>query len=452
MKKIIIGLLIGLSGSISFGVDLSKYFSQEQIKVIDTYLEKFHKNMEKSPINTQCKKYEKILNKIKAAENKKLPKNILALLEYIKEKIITWSKVCKVAEVKNNNQKIQNNKTEKTIKNSQKNQEKIENIKINSDYLRKDSILVDISWLAYTIYGINIKPIYGDIFVKSLLFKNTFGSQADSVIKNWYLVSLTWKILAKSTFSNWYIYFELPKPIKLIKDVNTPFYVAIEINKVDWNTTNRFIKLSLVKKLNDLKTSIISADNWEEIWNWVGNDFASNTYIIRNSKLLLRNYYTRRNLRNWFRQIYSLNISSTWWKALLKSLVLNTYLYKTQLDTWNILVKINYKKYPNVKFEFSWKNYIWNWKLKITFWGNGYEITTWIRLDIYANFERTKDNAKALFRLKDISDYNWIVPENYTWDYSILWSDNTFKNWNYNYFTDSFLDFWKVYEWYLKKN
>ena len=450
MKKVIILIVSLLTVGLGISVDLSKYFSPKEIKIINTYLTNYHKKLQILPIKNQCQKYNKIIEKINSIERKKFPVKIAVLIEYIKEQVTNWSKICKITNPKKNFDKKTNSSVNESTKKTQT--KKIEKTKINSNYLKRDSILVPISWTAYTIYGINIKPIYGDVIVKSLLFRNIYGSTADPVVKKCYLISITWQTLATSSLNNWHIYFELSKPIRLLKDIYTPFYVAVSLNKVNQDTTNRSIKLKLEKQFGTLKTSIISADNWEEIWNWLWHPFASNTYIIRNSKLLLKNYYTRRNLRNWFRQIYSLNINSTWWKSILKSIILNTYLYKTSLDTWSFLLKINNLRYKNVKFDFSWENYVWNWKLKIIFWWNWYDILTGIKLDIYANFKNTKDHAKALFRLKDISNYTWIVNQNYTGNYSILWSDNTFKNWQYNYFTDAFLYFWNVHDWYLKKN
>ena len=452
MRKLLIGWAIFLTLGLTFSVDLTRYFSQTEIKLINSYLETFHNKLTKLPQEKRCKKYSNILTKVQKIEKEKLPQKILILLEYIQEQVSNWSKEYNIIPSTANKNQHREKESQQVQKESKQSTTTPEKIKINSSLLRKDSILVPISWTAYLIYWLNLKPIYWDVLVKSLLFKNVYGNEADILIKKAYLISLTGAILAKNNFTNWYIYFELKKPIRLIKDIYTPFYIAVSLNEPTWNTTNKPIKLQLAKNYNTLKTTIISADNGNEIWNWYWHDFASHSYLIRNSKLLLKNYYTRRNLRNWFRQIFSLNINSSWDKSLLKSIRLNTYLYKTSFNTWGFLLKINNLKYPNAKFIFSWENYVWNWILQIVFPQDGYDIQTWLKLDIYATFKSTKDHGKALISLKDISEFTWIVNQNYTWNYSILWSDNTFRNWTYNYFTDSYLDFTKVYEWYLKNN
>jgi hypothetical protein len=61
---------------------------------------------------------------------------------------------------------------------------------------------VPISGTAYTIYGVNLKSLYQDAFVKSLLVKNVYGNVADSLIKKAYLISVTGQVLQQTNFVN----------------------------------------------------------------------------------------------------------------------------------------------------------------------------------------------------------------------------------------------------------
>jgi septal ring factor EnvC (AmiA/AmiB activator) len=120
-------------------------------------LEKFHNRINKLPISKQCQKYTNITKKIKKFEEKVKSKKILVLLEYINEKITNRAKICKTAPSQSKLQK-QTNKQESKIskklssqkqtpKNSQKLKNKTfqENIKINYNYLKRNSILTPLS-------------------------------------------------------------------------------------------------------------------------------------------------------------------------------------------------------------------------------------------------------------------------------------------------------------------
>ena len=436
MKKIILALAVLISPV--FAINLEKYFTPKEIQIINSYLEKYHQKLAQQPIKKQCEKYNQINQKIQIALQKQLPKKIKVLILYIQEQVQNWQKICKIPQAT----------TWDII--TWTNQDKIQ-INLNNEYFKKNSILVPISGTAYTIYWVNLKSLYQDAFVKSLLIKNVYGNIADSLIKKAYLISVTGQVLQQTNFVNWYAYFELPKPFKLFANVNTPFYVAISLNEPkNWNT-NKPIKLVLTPQTNWFQTLIVSAINWENIPWLVSNNFASYNYLIRKSKPLISNSLYRWNLKAGTYKIYSLTLNTTWGTSKLLQLNLDLSISKAYIDTGSFLLKINWQKYPYVKFYFP--DISGNGKLKLRF-NNPYDITTGTNFDIYATFTRVPDHSTVYCQLREISDFTWTVDGNYTGSFSILYSDNAARFVDINtkdWFTDTYLDFSKVYSWTLRK-
>ena len=447
MKKIIL-LLVWISlFSATMASTILSYLTRHEMFIIGQYLDNYHKKLEKESLEQQCKKYSSIITKIKNLNWKIEDKKVQAVLYLVYEYAKKWNKVCTV-------QSTKTNPTKEEIKNSITTWNKInyQNIKINNSYLRQNAILVPISGEAYNIYGVNLKSLYQNAFVNSILVKNIYWSEADSLIKKAYLVSMTWQILQSTNFSNWYAYFPLKKPFQLLANVNTPFYIAISLNNPENNNTNKKIKLIIEKENNWLKTQVVSAINWEELKWLITSSFASYNYLIRKSKIIISNYLNNPTLKVWTNKIYSFTLNTSWFESKLGKLNLNLNISDAYVDTNSFILKINWNKYPYVKFDYP--NVNWNHYLKISF-NNPYDITTWTKFDIYADFTRVPDNSVVYCQLKNLSNFTWEVDWSYTWNFSILYSDNSI-NWIVSYadkdwFTDAYLYFGNVFWWTLRK-
>jgi len=452
MKKVFLSILLILLGfSVVFAnykEDLEKYYGYQVVEKVDAVLDKWNEKVLK--LEDPVKVYDRILLKI----DKKLPfvssEKIKILLLYIKDKILSY-KEAYLSTVKSNVSNIIKNEKIVNEKQTVVTYKKLDNVDFS--VIKRDNIIVPITNKKYAILWFYFKSLYWDSSLYSLVLKNEYWNEADFLVKNLYLLNRNQEVLAEWKMVNWIVYFELKSPYLLIKDFNTTFYVAVELNEVlNENQTNKRIKLSIIPEYSTFKTKLISNVNGNESTYYVSSSFNSNTYYIRKSTLLLKNNPYRWKLHVWTNKIYSINFSSTWADAKISKLIFKTNIgLKGKVDTWDVQVYVNNSLYKNCKAYFEEEN--WNTKLHIDF-NYPFWVGVWKTIDIYANFVQADDRAYIYTKLEQVSENTEMVDWNYTWTYSILWSDDALKSWvsldSTDYFTDALLNFDNVTNWYLK--
>ena len=419
------------------------YFSEQTVEKVDNILEKWNKKVveKKNVLDI----YNNLINKIDNKLSELSSEKIKVLLLYIKEIVINYKeKYLSSLETKIEEPKVEVEKEEPSYN-------ILENI--DFDVIKRNNIIVPIEWKKYAVLWFYFKSLYGDSSLHSLVLKNEFWNEADFLVKKLYLINRNREILAEWKLVNWVVYFDLKKTYLLKRDFNTSFYVAVELNNIsDVNQTNKRIKFSILKDYSTFKTLVISNINGFETDYYISSSFNSNTYYIRKSKPIIENISYRWKLNVWTNKIYSLNLSSTWADTKISKLVLKTNIsLKAEVDTQDVQIYIDNSLFKNCKAYFEDVN--WNTKLHIDF-NYPYGIWEWKKLDIYANFTKARDNSYIYTRLEQVSNEDSIVAWTYTWDYSILWSDDALKSNvsldSNDYFTDYLVNFDNIRDWYLK--
>jgi len=454
MRKIILLFLSLLLFTFSFAVykgKLEKYYSKTTIEKVENYLDNWNNKILKTKSPEIF--YDKVIWKIdNFLQKKNISLKTKTVLLYLKEKINFFkSEYMKTKEVKKQKVSNEDKIVKKTEEKKVNNYKKLSNVYFlnNGDY-----ILVPIENRNYVIANINMKALYGNSLLYSILFKNVYWNQSDSLIKKAYFIDDDKNILAEWNFVNGVVYFQLKSPKLLTKDISTRFYVVVSLNTINsLQNTNKKIKLWMLKTYNSFDTKIVSVDNGNDT-NFYVTNFYPDTYFIRKAKLIVKSENIRKKLYLWTNDIYSFEISSTGWDVSLLNLVLKSHISpRANIVKDDVEVLIDGKKYDKLNAYFDKENKDANLYIKFnspyTIWTKAKKIT------IKAVFKRAKEDSYIYTRFEKRSKEENLVNGNYTWTYSILWSDNAYK-WALTsdvngFYTENLLDFSNVKDWYLRK-
>ncbi len=397
MKKLL-GLVFVFLAFVTFSfANIYQYFSSEEIKKINSILEKFDKKIKSIYKNSPDKAYEKyftIFQKIEAYKEKySYEPKILALLDYLHNKIY-----------------------------QQANENFSYFFTINDKYMSKDSIIPSIPKTLYWNFAFRIKSLYGPSLIKNLVFQNNYPDQIP-YLKNFYIFSSTGIWLGMGKWNLNFVNIEFIKPYQIQRNQETLFIIRFSTDQIqNFTQTNKKLKLNLVDEYAGIKTHILNPYTWDP-YNYTTKYLDNKVFILRKSIPYIYNQSKHTTLVPGDNKIFEFKIKALPSYTILYKIKLDLILDNVEVNTWDYSLYINWKKYENAIIYAENKS--GQTTLNIIFPG-----FYWLSSD-YNKFEIYAQNVKILNYNNAIIATQWIekgdttdpVQWNYNWNRSIIWTD-----------------------------